>query len=72
MYKIVYDVDDGKRQSTHYQDASTYADAKYIIDSLFKDSSVTDIYLCHQVQRINVYQERKNKLSSTYGTVVSK
>lgn len=72
MYKIVYDTDDGKRQESYYKDASTYADAKYIIDSLFKDSSVTDIYLCHQVQHINVYQERKAKLSNLYGMVVSK
>ena len=72
MYKIVYDTDDGKRQETHYKDAFAYADAKYIIDSLIKDSSVLDIYLCHQVQRINAYQERKCKLSSLYGMVVSK
>lgn len=72
MYKIVYDTDDGKRQETHYKDAFAYADAKYIIDSLIKDSNVTDIYLCHQVQRINAYQERKGKLSSLYGMVVSK
>ena len=55
-----------------WKDAFAYADAKYIVDSLIKDSSVTDIYLCRQIQRINAYQERKCNLSSLYGMVVSK
>lgn len=72
MYKIVYCTDDGKRESTRFIDAKNYGDVCDKVKELIKDSSVLDIYVCRQVQYINAYVERKTKLSSAYGMVVSK
>lgn len=72
MYKIVYCTDDGKRESTHFMDAKNYGDMCVKVKDLVKDSSVLDIYICRQIGYINAYMERKTKLASLYGMVVSK
>ena len=72
MYKVLYETDNGKRNEVRYKDAETYIEARSIINTLVKDSSVTDIYLCVQLDYTNAYMERKCKLSSAYGMVVRK
>lgn len=59
MYKIVYDIDDGRRNYTEYRNAATYAEAQLAIKDLISRSDVTDIYLCKQVNYINAYVERQ-------------
>lgn len=59
MYKIVYDIDDGRRNSTEYRNAATYAGAQLAIKELISRSDVTDIYLCRQVNYINACVERR-------------